>query len=244
MKRLPIDRLKIDQSFVREIISGPGDAAIAIAVASLARSLDLDVIAEGVETDAQLAFLKRKGCYEIQGYLFSPPIPPEDMTELLATPCQTKDPVWQGPHLERSVLFLDDDPGMLLILERALDSEGYKIYTAESADQAFDLFAKHYIQVVVADFQMPNINGTEFLRRIKTLSSHTIRIMLGGNSDMETVINAVNSGAIYQFIEKPISRDNMRNAIRKAFSVHAREHAQYIDFATDPGFGKLQESIA
>jgi EAL domain-containing protein (putative c-di-GMP-specific phosphodiesterase class I) len=82
LKRLPIQKLKIDQSFVRDITVDPNDAAIVTAIINMARSLDLDTIAEGVETAGQLALLRSKGCKVGQGYYFSPPVSAELLNEM------------------------------------------------------------------------------------------------------------------------------------------------------------------
>jgi diguanylate cyclase (GGDEF)-like protein len=83
LRRFPIDRLKIDQSFTRVVNDTTDGAAIARAVIQLGHALDLKVIAEGVETEAQLSFLRDSGCDEIQGYYFSRPLDPKALTDLL-----------------------------------------------------------------------------------------------------------------------------------------------------------------
>lgn len=83
LKRFPIDTLKIDQSFVRDLDQDRDDAAIAKAIVVMAHSLDLHVVAEGVEREAQLAILREFGCDEYQGYLKSRPIPPENFSLLI-----------------------------------------------------------------------------------------------------------------------------------------------------------------
>jgi EAL domain-containing protein (putative c-di-GMP-specific phosphodiesterase class I) len=83
LKRFPVDILKIDQSFVRDIAVDPDDAAIVSAIISIAQNLDLGVIAEGVETEEQLAFLRSRGCPEMQGFLMSPAVPAKEFIEML-----------------------------------------------------------------------------------------------------------------------------------------------------------------
>jgi len=83
LKRFPIDSLKIDRSFIANITTNADDRAIVIAIISMAHSLGLNIIAEGVETEAQLALLSEQGCQEMQGYLFSKPLPPDLLEKLL-----------------------------------------------------------------------------------------------------------------------------------------------------------------
>ena len=83
LRRLPVDTLKIDLSFVRGATTDPNDASVVTAVIAVAHSLDLRVVAQGVETEAQVALLRSLGCDEVQGFLWSPPLPVEDCDALV-----------------------------------------------------------------------------------------------------------------------------------------------------------------
>ncbi|MCW8948515.1 MAG: EAL domain-containing protein, partial [Sedimenticola sp.] len=83
LQRFPFDKLKIDRAFIRNITESSDDAAIAMTIGAMAKSLKLEVIAEGVETEEQMNFLKKCGCNEIQGYLISRPIPAIEFRQLL-----------------------------------------------------------------------------------------------------------------------------------------------------------------
>ncbi|MCU0843233.1 MAG: GGDEF domain-containing phosphodiesterase, partial [Thiobacillaceae bacterium] len=90
LKRLPIHRLKIDKSFVRDIHTASDDAAIAIAIIGMAVGLGIEVTAEGVENEEQLDFLRRAGCHLVQGYYFGSPLPADELERLLR---QTRQPI-------------------------------------------------------------------------------------------------------------------------------------------------------
>ena len=83
LKRFPIDTLKIDSTFIRDIVTNADDAAITRTIIAMAHNLNLSVVAEGVETKEQLAFLEENGCDAMQGYLFSAPVPNEDIANIL-----------------------------------------------------------------------------------------------------------------------------------------------------------------
>jgi len=82
LKRMPIDALKIDKSFVNDVLTNNDDAEIAIAIIRLSHALNLRVVAEGVETLEQVAFLKQNGCDEIQGFVVAKPLTPVKVSEL------------------------------------------------------------------------------------------------------------------------------------------------------------------
>ena len=82
LKQLPLDQIKIDQSFVRNIATDPNDAVMVQTIIDMAH-FRLNVIAEGVETESQLDFLKQNGCMAYQGYLFSKPVPVEEFEAML-----------------------------------------------------------------------------------------------------------------------------------------------------------------
>jgi diguanylate cyclase (GGDEF)-like protein len=219
LKRFPIDYLKIDQSFVRDITTDPNAAAICISIIDLAHNLKMKVVAEGVETEGQMNYLRRHHCDEMQGYLFSRPLPNAECTQLLTS--QRKLALPPPPDGERkTLLIVDDETSILSALKRLLRRDGYEILTADNAAAGFDLLATHEVQVVVSDQRMPTMNGTEFLSRVKDLYPQTVRIVLSGYTDLDSITGAVNRGAIYKFFTKPWEDEAMRDNIRDAFATY------------------------
>lgn len=218
LQRLPVARIKIDRSFVTHITSNPSDAAIARAVVGMAHSLGLTVIAEGVETEGQLGYLRGIGCEEIQGYFFSHPLPEHEFVALLREGRCI--PSMPSAQTERTLLMVDDEPGIIAALTRVLRSQGYRIISTTSAREGFNLLASHHPGVVICDQRMPEMTGTEFLRRAKDLYPDTMRIVLSGYTELNSVIEAVNQGAIYKFITKPWDDDALCESIKDAFNIH------------------------
>jgi len=114
LKRLPIDTLKVDKSFVSDLRTDGGDASIISAIIAMARSLNLNVIAEGVEQLSQLAFLRARGCNLIQGFLISRALPAVEMASMFADGAKSLSmlgpPVAQGDGRSRPGLLRAVDP--------------------------------------------------------------------------------------------------------------------------------------
>ncbi|RKT58654.1 PAS domain S-box-containing protein/diguanylate cyclase (GGDEF)-like protein [Azonexus fungiphilus] len=216
VSRFPFDKIKIDQSFVRDIIENPVNAAIATSAIVMARSLNLAILAEGVETEAQARFLRGRRCDAIQGFLFSPALPAAAFEQLLAG--RTTLPIADLPSAgKQTLLIVDDEPNILNALTRLLRREGFQILNATSPREAFEHLAKQPVQVVLSDQRMPEMSGTEFLARVRQLYPESIRIILTGYTDVDSITGAINRGAIYKFLTKPWDDDQLREEIRDAF---------------------------
>jgi EAL domain-containing protein (putative c-di-GMP-specific phosphodiesterase class I)/GGDEF domain-containing protein/ActR/RegA family two-component response regulator len=218
LQRLPVTRIKIDRSFVINITSNPSDAAIVRAVVGMAHSLGLTVIAEGVETEGQLGFLRGVGCEEIQGYYFSRPLPGNEFAELLREGRCI--PPGHLDRPERVLLLVDDEPNILSSLNRALRRKGFHILSTTSTREGFELLATHRPGVVLCDQRMPEMTGTEFLRRVKDIYPDTVRMVLSGYADLNSVIDSVNKGAVYKFLTKPWEDDALSESIKDAFLIY------------------------
>jgi diguanylate cyclase (GGDEF)-like protein/PAS domain S-box-containing protein len=232
LKRFPIDKLKIDIAFVRDIITNPDDAAIAQAIINMAHSLHMLVIAEGVESRAQMAYLRRHRCDEIQGFHFSRALQPGALAELVeANRSQPDAPAADDRNLQ-TLLVVDDDVNVLGALHRLFKRDNYRVLTAASPSEGFELLAMYRVQVILCDQRMPVMSGTEFLSKVKEMYPDTIRIILSGYTEVGTVLESINRGAIYRFYTKPWSDEQLRDNIRLAFRHYWLEHGPYDDRKT------------
>ncbi|MGH8084382.1 MAG: EAL domain-containing protein [Lysobacter sp.] len=224
LAQYPLDRLKIDRSFIRNVASDTRSAAIVRGIIAMGHRLGMKVTAKGVENEAELGFLRRNHCDFFQGYLFSAPLPADELDDLIRRRFLLPG-AFAATRPERTLLLLDDEENVLRSLVRLFRRDGYRILTANSVSEAFDLLASNAVQVIVSDQRMPDMSGTEFLGRVRDLYPDTIRLVLSGYTDVATITEAINRGAIYRFLTKPWNDDELREHIHAAFRAFERRAA-------------------
>lgn len=221
LQRFPVTAVKIDQSFVSGLTTDSDAAGLVRCIISMAHELRLNVIAEGVETEGQLAFLTHYLCDEVQGYYLSRPLPADECAMMLRQ--------FSGlPHrrtvavatTERILLIVDDEANISTSLKHLLRSENYRIIIATSASLGLDLLTMHQIGVVISDQNMQEMPGIDFLRRVKGLYPDTVRIVLSDYTDLKSIADAINEGAIYKFFTRPWEDEQLRGHIREAFHLY------------------------
>jgi DNA-binding NtrC family response regulator len=102
-----------------------------------------------------------------------------------------------------TVLFVDDEPGIVNAMKRLFRGSQFDIVTAQSGAEALEIFGQRDVQVLVTDNLMPEMSGVELVKRVKKCSPRTVRILLSGHSDMESVLEALNDGEVFRFVLKP-----------------------------------------
>lgn len=116
-----------------------------------------------------------------------------------------------------TLLMVDDDENILAALKRLLRRDGYRLLTASSGKQGLDILKHDIVDVVISDQRMPEMTGVEFLRQAKTICPDTVRIVLSGYTELGSVTDAINEGAIYKFLTKPWDDGLLRASIHEAF---------------------------
>jgi EAL domain-containing protein (putative c-di-GMP-specific phosphodiesterase class I)/CheY-like chemotaxis protein len=217
LKRFPFDRVKIDRAFIRGVLTNADDEAIAKAIIAMAHHLGIRVVGEGVESEEQCEFLRRHMCDEIQGYFYSPPVTPKEIEALLVEGRRLPDHLLRIQKKPRTLLLVDDEANILAALKRLLRRDEYNILIANSGQEGLDLLAQHEVDVIVSDQRMPGMTGVEFLRTAKGIYPGTVRIVLSGYTELQSVTDAVNEGAIYKFLTKPWDDQLLREHIAEAF---------------------------
>lgn len=119
--------------------------------------------------------------------------------------------------MERTLLLVDDEEDITSALVRLLRGDGYNILRAHSAKEGLKLLTQHTVGVIVSDQRMPEMTGVEFFSQVRELYPKTIRMVLSGYADLNSVTDAINRGAVYKFLTKPWENDPLRVSILEAF---------------------------
>jgi DNA-binding NtrC family response regulator len=119
------------------------------------------------------------------------------------------------------ILLVDDEPLILSSMRDLLEVD-YIVHTAESGQKALEILSKFPIKVLISDERMPQMRGHQLLKRAKQISPHTIRILLTGYADLESVMNSVNAGEIFRYLNKPCRNDALLNVVRLGVQIYDR----------------------
>ncbi|HWH81348.1 MAG TPA: EAL domain-containing protein [Burkholderiaceae bacterium] len=217
LRSLPIDVVKVDRSFVHDVTAAPEDVSVTRAIITMAHGLQMRVLAEGVETEGQLSLLAANRCDLIQGVLFSPAVPADEFAQLLKEDRRLPERFVTRIRRTKTLLLVDDEENILSSLKRLLRRDGYTILTACGAAEGLQRLAETEVDVIVSDQRMPGMTGVELLRRAKELYPDSIRMVLSGYTELQSIIDAINEGAIYKFLTKPWDDERLRGHVAEAF---------------------------
>ncbi|MDQ6786414.1 MAG: response regulator [Acidobacteriota bacterium] len=124
------------------------------------------------------------------------------------------------------ILIVDDEPANLRLLER-LFRHDYQVITASSGIEALELLGQHDVAVIISDQRMPGMTGIEFLKRAAQMRQHTVRIILTGYTDVNALVEAINSGVVYKYVPKPWVNEDLRQTVSRAldhYEMNKRHH--------------------
>lgn len=122
-----------------------------------------------------------------------------------------------GPALQRTLLLVDDEENILAALKRLLRRDGYTLLSAGSGEAGLEMLRQHPVDVILSDQRMPGMCGVDFLRQARALRPETVRLVLSGYTELQSVTSAINEGAIYKFLTKPWDDEQLRSNIAEAF---------------------------
>jgi len=121
-----------------------------------------------------------------------------------------------------SILYVDDEMNNLIAF-KAVYRTKYKIYTAISGEEGLDILSKNEIHIVITDQRMPNMTGVEFLEKVIEKYPAPMRILLTGYTDMSAIVDAVNKGNIYHYLNKPWNDEEMERVIDGAYEIYLKK---------------------
>jgi len=131
---------------------------------------------------------------------------------------QQQDALDSKPCETPAILCVDDEENVLKALVRAFRREGYRVFAAQSARAGLEILEPHSVAVIISDHRMPEMTGTEFLQQVKERYPNTVRILLSGYIERNSVTSAISLGTIYKFLTKPWDDEELRRVVREALA--------------------------
>jgi diguanylate cyclase (GGDEF)-like protein len=207
LRRLPVNEVKIDQSFVLRMASEPTDAAVVRSIIELSHNLGLSTVAEGVEDAASWEMLREMGCDEVQGYHLSRPMHSSSFGRWLSNfqrPLPRPSPSLPVDEVARSVLVVDDDWLMRDLVSNLLDDAGlYEVHEASDGWEAIAQARLHQPDVIILDLAMPRMSGLDALPSIRAVAPKSRVVVLTSTDDRRMAAKAVEQGAT-AFLDKAL----------------------------------------
>ena len=213
LRRLPFDVLKIDRSFVMNADKEEGEAQIVRTILALGKALKLEVIAEGVETEAQAALLREAGCDVFQGYLFSRPLPASDIERGFREEAES------AVKQMRRALIVEDSEPMRHLIQLVLEASGpTEIVTAENGAEAISILQVSGADIVFMDWKMNIMDGLECTRRIRAGIDGVdpqIPIVLVTGMASKNAEEEAEAAGVTLFMRKPFSLKQLQSGMEK-----------------------------
>lgn len=213
----PVDRVHLSPALIQGLVADGVSAKISGALIEMAHGLGWQVLADGVVTQTQLDILVGQGCDQAQGDFLGHAVDGDEFESLLFASHEVTGKLEVSRAGQRTLLLVDDEENIVSSLKRLFRRDGYRILTANSGAEALEVLAANDVNVILSDQRMPGMTGVEFLRQAKVMCPASVRITLSGYTDLQSIIDAVNEGAVYKFLTKPWEDARLREHVTQAF---------------------------
>lgn len=251
LKRFPLDSLKVDRAFVQDITADTNDVSITRAIITLAHSFNLEVIAEGVETEGQLNLLIANQCDVIQGFYFSRPLPEKDISVMLRDGrALSAYRLQSSPSDHRNILLVGCNTETIEHLRHHIDIDlGYThlvLHVAPTSERAFEQMATQPMDIVMAGDQDSDMSPVGFLERIKILHPDTVRLLSGSPLAPAEQSEAMKRSAAFRFMPAPIDEHLstlLSDALRQCELKHENHKLQHKIVSTSNELTQLNQQL-